>query len=101
MTGKWFGLGSILTAFGTSVCCLGPLVFSLLGLSSATSLAIQFSLVPYRNWFLTLSGLLVGAAFYLTYSRGRPRRRLDEALLWVSTAITVGLLFYTIGAEGL
>ncbi len=101
MSGRWFGLGSVFTAFGTSVCCLGPVVFSFLGLSSVTSLAIQFNLVPYRNWFLGLSGLLVGAAFYLTYRRGSPRRPLDEALIWVSTAIAVGVLFYTIRAEGL
>ncbi len=100
MTGKWFGLASIFTGFGTSVCCLGPVVFSLLGLSSATSLTIQWSLLPYRNWMLAISGLFIGVAFYVTYRRARPRR-LDEAVLWISAAITVGLLFYTIGAEGL
>ncbi len=101
MTGKWFGLASIFTGFGTSVCCLGPVVFSLLGVSSATSLTIQWGLLPYRNWFFGMSGLFIGAAFYITYRRGRPRRPLDEALLWIATAITVALLFYTIGAEGL
>ncbi len=101
MTGKWCGFGSILSAFGTSACCLGPVVFSLLGLTSATSLTIQAALVPHRNWLLGLSVLLVGSAFYLTYRRGRPRRRFDEAVLWLSAAVTAGLLFYTIGAEGL
>lgn len=53
------------------------------------------------NWFLGLSALLVATAFYLTYRRGLPRRVIEEVLLWISAAVTVGVLFYTIRADGL
>jgi hypothetical protein len=30
--GSWFGIGAIGTALATAICCLGPLLFSVLGL---------------------------------------------------------------------
>lgn len=101
MTGKWFGLASIFTAFGTSACCVGPVVFSLLGLSSVTSLTLQFNLVPYRNWLLVLSAVFLGGPFYLAYRLGGSPRGFEEVVLWLSAAITALLLLYTLSIEGI
>ena len=47
-----------------SVCCIGPLVFSMLGLSGA---AMAHRFAPLRPYFLVLTYAVLGAAFFWTY----------------------------------
>lgn len=99
--GRWCGIGAIGTALATALCCLGPLLFSVLGLSTFASLWILRHLVPYRNLFLAVTLLCLGMGFYAVYRRGRPARALDQAILWASTLLVVALLGYSLYVEGL
>jgi mercuric ion transport protein len=56
--------GSVVSGVLASVCCIGPLVFALLGISGA-ALARRFE--PFRPYLLVLTYGLLGAAFYLAY----------------------------------
>lgn len=70
MTGRWFSMGSILTALATAICCVGPLLFSVLGVGTFASLWILRNLVPYRNLFFVVTFLFLGLGFYAAYRRG-------------------------------
>ncbi len=81
-----------------SVCCIGPLVFALMGISGA---AFASTFEPLRPYFLVLTYALLSGAFYQTYRRQRtacgpgeacevPRtNRLGRALLWLAAVIVV------------
>jgi len=63
--------GAIGSAIAASICCLGPLALAVLGLGGG-ALLLKFE--PYRPYFLIVTALFLGAAFYLTYRRARPAR---------------------------
>ncbi len=63
--GTRWGLGGGLLA---SLCCLGPTVAALLGLTGATFL---FSLLKYRPYFLALGLIFMGAGVGLALRRSR------------------------------
>ncbi|GIX48428.1 MAG: hypothetical protein KatS3mg131_2639 [Candidatus Tectimicrobiota bacterium] len=100
MSGRWWSAGSVLAALGVAVCCLGPLLFAALGLSTLTSLWLLRHLVPYRNVFLALTFFFLGLAFYATYRRGRRARWPEQAVLWGATALALGLVGYSLAVEG-
>lgn len=98
--------GSIISAFLASACCVGPLIFALLGLGGA-GLLVKFE--PYRPWFLTLTFAMLGSGFYFTYRRPQaansaatsgpacdcpaPRtNRAGRIMLWVATVLVTGFL---------
>ncbi len=102
--------GSILSAFLASACCVGPLVFALLGLGGA-GLLVKFE--PYRPYFMAITFALLGTGFYFTYRRPRasasatsgadgaacdcpaPRtNRAGRIMLWVATVLVVGFLVF-------
>ena len=83
-----------------SICCLGPILFSLLSLSTFTSLWLLRNLVPYRNLSFGLTLLFLGLGFYAAYGHGRARA-LDRVILWSCTALVLALLGYTLHTEGL
>ena len=56
--------GSVISGVLASACCVGPLVFALLGISGA-AFAQRFE--PLRPYLLVLTYGLLGGAFYLTY----------------------------------
>lgn len=60
--------GSVVGGILASACCIGPLVFALLGISGA---AIAQSFEPFRPYLLAVTYALLGGAFYVTY---RPRQ---------------------------
>jgi mercuric ion transport protein len=98
--GRWFSAGSVLSAFAMGICCIGPILFVALGLSSFVSLWLLRHLLPYRNLFLILTIVLLGLGFYITYRKGRTVRRLDKGILWVSTLLVLALLGYSFSVEG-
>ena len=98
--------GAVVAAFASSLCCLGPLVFAALGIGGAGLIA---KLTPYRAPLAAVTLLLLAIGFYFTYRRPRLARgavaddpacacelpganRLGRVMLWVATAIVVGLL---------
>lgn len=101
--------GAVVSAFLASLCCLGPLVFALLGIGGA-GLLMRFE--PYRPYFTVLTLGLLGLGFYFTYRTPRvantaaveggpecacehPKsNRLGRILLWVATVLVVGFLSF-------
>lgn len=89
--------GSVVGGILASACCIGPLVFALLGISGA-ALAQRFE--PFRPYFLVLTYALLGGAFHLTY---RPRAacgpgeacempradRIGKIMLWIAAVVVV------------
>jgi mercuric ion transport protein len=89
--------GSVVSGILASACCIGPLVFAVLGVSGA---AFAHRLEPLRPYLLVLTYGLLGGAFSLAY-RPQPAAcepgnlcempkayRTGRALLWVA-AVTV------------
>ncbi|MBL9100925.1 MAG: mercury transporter MerT [Myxococcales bacterium] len=99
-------VGSILTAFVASLCCVGPLVFALLGIGGA-GLLVKFE--PVRPYFTVLTLGLLGVGFYLAYRRPatmsttgepdcaceRPRTNaMGRRVLWTASVLVLGLLAF-------
>jgi hypothetical protein len=101
MKTRLFGLGAVLGAFGAGFCCLAPVLFSLLGLSTVTSLTLLRYVVPYREWLFgfTVVALLGG---YVVAWRGWTRMSWwDWAMLGGSTIAVIAFFGYTMSLEGL
>jgi len=93
------GIVALASAGLASVCCIGPLVLTALGVGS---LGLAAGLTHYRPLFLALTGLVLAAGFYLTYRKRsmvcadgdcelRSGSRTMKAALWLITALTVGV----------
>lgn len=94
---------TIVAAIGASACCLGPVVFSLLGAGALGAASTR--LEPARPLFLGLTFVLLSGAFVMTYrhkadmddlcatdgrcSPATDRRR--KSLLWFVTVLVVAL----------
>lgn len=93
------GAVALASAGLASICCIGPLIVTGLGLGS---LGLAAGLTQYRPLFLALTGLVLAAGFYLAY-RKRPTTcadgscelrsgsRIVKAALWTITALTLGV----------
>ncbi|MBI5490648.1 MAG: cation transporter [Deltaproteobacteria bacterium] len=109
------GIGSIAAAFLASICCVGPLLFALLGIGGA---GLLVTLAPYRPYLIVATAALLGTSFYLTYRRPRsapapgnasagcacptPRAsRAGKVLLWLATVVVAGLLAFPYAVESL
>lgn len=91
-------VGSVVGGVLASVCCIGPLVFALLGISGA---AFAHRFEPFRPYFLVLTYGLLSAAFYLSYRPGKaecgpgaacemPRaNRAGKLMLWIAAVVVV------------
>jgi len=98
---RLYSVTAILGALGTGLCCIGPVVFSLIGLSSFASLWLLQHVVPYRNWWFGLTFLALGLGFVSAWRRRQRASPLDWAVLGGSTAVVLILLAYTVSLEGL
>ena len=58
--------GSVLTAIVASVCCIGPALLALVGVGSLGAFG---ALESYRPYFIALTAVLLGLAFYFTYRK--------------------------------
>ena len=74
---KITAIGSILSAFFSSLCCVGPLVFTALGVGAGTTgflastAGFAKGLVPYRSLFIGLTFFLLGIGFFSVYRKKR------------------------------
>lgn len=59
-------VGSIATAIVASLCCIGPAVLAIVG---AGSLGAFSAFETYRPYFIGVTVLLLGSAFYITYRK--------------------------------
>ena len=90
--------GSVIGGILASACCIGPLVFALLGISGA-AFAQRFE--PLRPYFLAATYALLAGAFYSTYRPAQaecgpgeacemPRaNRVGKVMLWIAAAIVL------------
>lgn len=66
MDKKLVGLAALASAGLASICCLGPLVVTGLGLGS---LGLAAGLSKYRSLFLAMTGVVLAVAFHLAYRK--------------------------------
>ena len=90
--------GSMIGGILASVCCIGPLVFALLGISGA-AFAQRFE--PLRPYFLVATYTLLGGAFYSSYRPAQsecgpgeacemPRtNRAGKVILWIAAVVVL------------
>ncbi|MBK24544.1 MAG: mercury transporter MerT [Halobacteriovorax sp.] len=97
-------VGSVIAALVASACCVGPVIFAVLGISSAGLLT---TLEPYRPIVSIITLGLLAFAFYLTY-RDKPAKECEEGsycadprsnkwnkrILWIATILIVGFLTF-------
>ncbi|MBI4370791.1 MAG: cation transporter [Elusimicrobia bacterium] len=93
------GAVALASAGLASICCIGPLIMTGLGLGS---LGLAAGLTRYRPLFLALTGLVLAAGFYLAYRKRavacadgncelRSGNRTVKATLWAVTVMTLGV----------
>jgi len=96
--------GSLVSAFLASICCIGPVVFAILGVSGA---AFIQKFEGYRIHFIAATVALLGTSFYLTYRKPPPEQclpgsycanpksdRLNKIILWISTVFVLAFIFF-------
>lgn len=99
--------GAVGAALTASVCCVGPLVFALLGLGGA---GLLVKLEPWRPAMMAATAAFLGVGFWLTYRTPKqpaadatgdacgcekPRvNRAGRIGLWLVTALVAGLLVF-------
>ncbi len=95
--------GTILASALASVCCVGPLVFAILGISGA---AFARSFEPLRPYFVGLTVFFLGVAFYFTYTKppaelcedgsycANPKSdRINKTVLWIVAVLALIFIF--------
>jgi mercuric ion transport protein len=100
--------GAVVVAVASSACCIGPLVFAVLGIGGA---GLLLKLTPYRLPLAIVTLALLASGFYFAYRRPRvaevpnvdgpacvcelPRaNRVGRVTLWVATIAVAGLLSF-------
>ena len=96
-------LGGVAGAIGSALCCAGPLVAVMIGLSGA-GLATTFE--PWRPYFVAGTVLSLGYGFVAlrreeakacepgTLCASPSARRRMKVLLWIATALAIPLLSF-------
>ena len=91
------GVGAAVAA---SACCIGPVVFTLLGAGALSAASLK--LVPYRPWLIGVTVALVGIGFSGAYRPPSPgcaadgtctpqSQRTARILVWIA-AVTAAVL---------
>ncbi|HEY2472483.1 MAG TPA: mercuric transporter MerT family protein [Terracidiphilus sp.] len=97
--GSSFGaIGSSLLAAITSLCCIGPAVFAILGTGGVLAAA---RLAPWRPLFILGSVVLLELGFWLAYRPGggcigktcaTTGAKVTRAVLWLAAALAVAAI---------
>lgn len=97
-------IGSVAAALGASACCLGPVVFSILGAGALAAASTQ--LEPLRPLFVGLTGVLLVAGFVVTYRQNPVEscgpeescppatNRTATLVLWIATIVVIVLVAF-------
>ena len=95
-------LGSITSGLVASLCCIGPLVFVVLGLSG-TAFFTKFE--QYRWIFGTVALGFLALGFFFAYRGGEEcapgsscavnpeRRKINRIILWIAAILVVAFIF--------
>ena len=97
-------VGSVVSAFFASICCIGPLVFAVLGVVGA---GIATSFEKYRPLFIGVTIAFLGLAFFLTYRKPKQEEcdpgstcevsgfsKWNKVVLWIVTVIVILLILF-------
>lgn len=102
MSKKLFlGAGAVVSGILASICCFGPLILALFGLSFAGFAQME----KYRTIFIILSVVFIGVAFYSVYHkkiikcpdgscRVEVSSKSTKILLWIITAVVSGAISF-------
>jgi mercuric ion transport protein len=98
---------SVAAAFGASLCCIGPIVAAMFGV---TSLAALVKYEPLRPLFSAMTVVMLAAAFYMTYrkrtaqacapgsvcaTQGVDRvQRINRVALWIASTLALIVLTF-------
>lgn len=95
---RWALGGAVLAAFAASLCCVGPLLFVVLGLGAFGAVSVFESMRP---WLLGVTAVFLAVGFYRTYFKReqacapgeacatKPVNRAGRAGLWIASALVV------------
>lgn len=95
--------GSIFTALLASLCCIGPIVFALLGIGGA---GFATAWGAYRPYFIGLTVVFLALGFYFTYSKKKvncadgtvckvPRAgKWNKIVLWIATLVVAFVIAF-------
>lgn len=97
-------IGSIVAAIAASACCIGPVVFPLVGAGALSASAAKMD--RYRPWSIGVTVILVGLAFYRSHG-GSPvprdcvagectsiSRRAAKAFAWIAALVAATLVAF-------
>lgn len=101
MKARLFSAAAVLGALGAGFCCVGPLIFSFLGVSTLVSLTALIWVVPYRNASFAVTVVALVLAFASVIARRGRVSHVEWAALGGSTLTVSMLLAYAISIEGL
>jgi mercuric ion transport protein len=96
-------VASVVAALAASACCIGPVVFSLMGAGALSAASTKME--PYRPWFLAAAAVMLGGAFYTAYrplavdvcdaERCEPRSRtIARLLVWIAAIVAALLIAF-------
>jgi mercuric ion transport protein len=101
---KPFLLGSLVASALASACCIGPIIFAFLGISSIGFLTV---FDEYRSLVSLIALSFLGIGFYLTYMKkpskmctvenncSKPNTdKWSKRILWIVTVLTIALLTF-------
>ena len=100
---KWGLAGAVAAAVGASVCCLGPLLLLAMGIGGAW-IGNLTAMEKYRPIWMAATLLFLGLAFVRVYRKPKEYAcavgsscppnagRRNKVLLWIVTAVVLGLL---------
>ena len=94
--------GPVLTAIVASVCCIGPALLALVGVGSLGAFG---ALESYRPYFIALTAVLLGLAFYFTYRKKEitcedgsckvvEAGKWNKIGVWTSAVIALAAIFF-------
>jgi len=96
--------GSLISGILASVCCIGPIVFAVLGIGSV-GFILKFE--KYRPLFIVVAAVFLGTAFYFTYKK-KPAAHcepgtlcanpesdtMNKVVLWIATVLVAFFVFF-------
>lgn len=97
--------GAALTSSAASICCIGPIAISILGVNGAILAA---GIKPYRFYILAGSLLMLGFAFWTVYGRKKARAgaacsvsagRVTKIVLWVAAVMWLAAVVIQFAAD--
>lgn len=95
-------IGSIMSGLVASLCCIGPLIFVILGLSGA---AFFTKFEQYRLLFGAIALVLLTLGFFFVYREKEEcapgtscaispkRKKLNRIILWIAAILVIAFIF--------